>query len=72
VSHYNSKGEYGQGLKERANESTMGRKRELDKMYKADHIDFEHAPRRIREMIKKEYRHDDRTKMHLKNSGPLL
>jgi len=69
---YDSMGKYGTSLKGRADESKGKRKAELMKMDRADKMDYQNAPKEIQDKIKREYRHDKRTKMHQKNRGPLL
>ncbi len=67
-----SNSKYGQKVKARANESTGKRKKELDKIAKVDHDNYEKAPKKIKQKIKKYYSTKETTRKREKNKGKYI
>ena len=61
----------GQGLRSRANESKGSRKKELNKLARVDHNNYENAPARIKKKIDKSYDNHDHRAFE-KNHGKFI
>ena len=61
----------GQSVKARANESKGARKKELNKIARVDHQDYENAPAYVRKKIRKEYA-NKKGKAREKNKGEYI